>query len=54
MMQVMDEAAVLKAVAANTEYRSIPVIVTSAPPEETVKECCGTVIAPWPTLLAST
>jgi CheY-like chemotaxis protein len=40
MMPVMDGAAVLKALAADPEYRSIPVIVTSALPEETVKQRC--------------
>lgn len=40
MMPIMDAAAVLKALAANPEYSSIPVIVTSALPEETVKARC--------------
>jgi len=40
MMPIMDGAAVLKALAANPDYSSIPVIVTSALPEETVKEHC--------------
>ena len=40
MMPVMDGAAVLEALAADPEYRSIPVIVTSALPEETVKQRC--------------
>jgi CheY-like chemotaxis protein len=40
MMPVMDGTAVLKALAADPEHRSIPVIVTSALPEETVKQRC--------------
>ncbi|SRR5579875_1417929 len=40
MMPVMDGAAVLKVLAASPEYSSIPVIVTSALPEESVKERC--------------
>jgi CheY-like chemotaxis protein len=40
MMPVLDGAGVLKALAASPEYQSIPVIVTSALPEETVKERC--------------
>ena len=40
MMPIMDAAAVLRALAANPEYCSIPVIVTSALPEETVKARC--------------
>jgi CheY-like chemotaxis protein len=40
MMPVMDGAAVLKVLAAEPEYRSIPVIVTSALPEETVRQRC--------------
>lgn len=41
MMPVMDGPGVLKALAENPEFRSIPVIVTSALPEETVKERCS-------------
>ncbi|HJU11134.1 MAG TPA: response regulator [Candidatus Binataceae bacterium] len=42
MMPIMDGAAVLEELTANAEYRSIPVIVTSALPEETViKRCTG-------------
>jgi CheY-like chemotaxis protein len=40
MLPIMDGAAVLAALAANPQYSAIPVILTSALPEETVKQRC--------------
>ena len=40
MLPLVDGAGVLQALAANPEFSSIPVILTSALPEETIKQRC--------------
>ncbi|MGA2408772.1 MAG: response regulator [Candidatus Binataceae bacterium] len=40
MMPIMDGAAALKAIRSDTRYCNIPVILTSALPEQTIKEKC--------------
>ena len=42
MMPVMDGAALVRALAAEPNFKSIPVIVMSSLPEATVAERCGT------------
>jgi CheY-like chemotaxis protein len=41
MMPVLDGAGVLKALARNEGYKAIPVILTSALPETTIKQKCS-------------
>jgi CheY-like chemotaxis protein len=40
MMPIMDGAAFLKSIRADPKYRDIPVILTSALPEQTIKSKC--------------